>query len=255
MSFFFFAFINMSEGRPATSALIAAALNIANTLATGGASIVPLAYTVRQVGIPTAICIFLICAIWSASTGWSLMRASELSGCASYEECARTTFGLAGMRVVQFFITLNAFGVCVSLLDVWGDVAPLTVSGFTRIPALLVAGVISFPAVAFVRRFDTLAPLSLFATAMTALFCVNVFVAAARGPLDGLGEGAAPSGATAGKQFESILNAFSVGILIMVYTDSNSDSGSYSHFNSDSGSNRGLVCLLNHPLFTSGVPL
>jgi len=173
-----------------------AALNIANTIIGGGVSLVPLPYAVRQVGMPCALVMLPLIGLWATYAGIALLRVSSAVGSGTYEGCARATLGGTGSRLTRVFISLNGFGCCVSLLDVWGDVAPESLPHAHRDECLLLAAAALWPLVGLVRDIGRLAPLSLFASICCVLFLANAIASAVEGPLDGLdGVTAPPKGA------------------------------------------------------------
>ena len=152
------------------------------TIVGGGISLVPLPYAVRGSRIPTATGIILLSALWCVYSCEALLFASRRCNRATYQSCANAVLGGFGGLMVQVTVVLNSFGISVSMLDVYADVAPSFIR-CSRTWCLIGAGTVLTPIVMLVRRIEWLAPLSLLAVAFVFAFIGFVVVRAAIGPL------------------------------------------------------------------------
>ena len=193
---------------PATFvAILGAASTLAATLLGGGGAIVPMEDPVRESGYILSPMLILLGAAWTLYTSYLLLRASAISGEASYEDIAENTLGKIGSYTVQALIVLNAFLICVSVqglfVDLCGQVKPFDAA--SRPVLVIIGGVIVLPITAFLRRVDRLAPISLF-TAITAIIFLGFIIDdTAREPLPAANLTPGPSGDDASVVW---LNAF-----------------------------------------------
>ena len=112
------------SSRGADHALVGATFNMLNTLAAGGIGFVSLPFMIHQTGLAWFIGLFTLTAAWMAYTCWMLVAVSGLTGSTTYEGNAERTLGRTARLVPRILVATFTFGVCITLLDVVGDVAP-----------------------------------------------------------------------------------------------------------------------------------
>jgi len=152
---------------------IGSSFNLLNSVLAGGISLIPLPYCAKLTGLSAMPLLLLGTGLMAGFSALTLVRVSALTGSMTYDGAAEAALGSRGALAVNIIITCANFGVCVALLDVFGDIIPALVD-FDRTVAVGCMCLVLLPACVAVRRIEALSWASAFATFCTLLFLVMV---------------------------------------------------------------------------------
>ena len=161
-------------------------VNMVTTLLGGGGALIPLTLRVRQSGLLGGPALLTLTAGWSYYSSWTLIRTISLiqvgTEVASYGELARHTLGSIGARTVQLVIVANALFISTALLGLFAET--MDASYGSRSLKVTIGGLVTFPAVAFIRNIEHLVPVSFFLPVAVAVFIGFMIDRALCGQLD-----------------------------------------------------------------------